>query len=59
MYPRGFSTELWIELMWNFLWILMIPVAITLILMILTVIAETVSRATEDPQRRNKISTLR
>jgi len=59
MYPGGFSTELWMELMWNFLWVLMIPVAITLILMILTVIAETISRGVPDPQRKNKVSTLR
>lgn len=60
MYPRGgFSTELWVELMWSFVWILMIPVAVTLILVTLTVLAEVISRATADPQRRNRNSTLR
>ncbi|HEU4766337.1 MAG TPA: hypothetical protein VFS77_03155 [Pyrinomonadaceae bacterium] len=59
MYPRGFSTELWVELMWSFVWILMIPVAATLILLTLTVVAEVVSRAMEDPHRKNKVSTLR
>lgn len=59
MYPRGFSTELWVELMWSFVWILMIPVAVTLILLTLTVVADVVSRAIENPQRRNKVSTLR
>lgn len=59
MYPRGFSTELWVELMWSFVWILMIPVAVTLILLTLTVLAEVVSRAMEQPQRRNKDSILR
>jgi hypothetical protein len=55
----GFSTQLWIELMWRFLWILMIPVAMTLILLTLTAVAEAVSRAMQDPQHRNKVSTLR
>lgn len=59
MYPRGFSTELWVELMWSFVWILMIPAAVTLILLTLTVLAEVVSRAMEQPQRRNRVSTLR
>lgn len=59
MYPRGFSTELWVELMWSFVWISMIPVAVTLILLTLTVVAEVVSRAMQDPQRRDKVSTLR
>lgn len=59
MYPRGFSTELWAELMWTFVWILMIPVAVTLILLMLTVLAEVVSRAMEQPQRRNKDLTVR
>ena len=59
MYPRGFSSELWVELLWSFVWILMIPVAMTLILLTLTVLAEVLSRATEDPQRRNRVSTLR
>lgn len=59
MYPKGFSTELWIELMWSFLWILMIPVAVTLILLVLTVVAEVISRATPDSPRRNKASNLR
>ncbi|HKR13764.1 MAG TPA: hypothetical protein VJT15_16990 [Pyrinomonadaceae bacterium] len=59
MYPRGgFSTELWVELMWSFVWILMIPVAVTLILLMLTVLAEVVGRATEQPQRTNKDSTV-
>lgn len=58
MYPRGISTELWVELMWSFVWILMIPVAVTLILLFLTVLAEVLSRETEDPHRRNKASTL-
>ena len=55
----GFTTELWVELMWNFVWILMIPVALTFILLILTVLLEVVSRAMQDPQRRNKVSNLR
>ncbi len=59
MFPRGFSTELWVELMWSFVWILMIPVAVTLILLMLTVLAEVVSRAMEPPQGRSKDSTLR
>ena len=59
MYLRSFSTELWVELMWSFVWILMIPVAVTLILLTLTVVADFVSRAIENPQRRNKVSTLR
>lgn len=55
MYPRGgFNTELWVELMWSFVWILMIPVAVTLILVTLTVLAEVISRA-----RGNRNSTLR
>lgn len=45
--------------MWSFVWVLMIPVAMTLILLTLTVVAEVVSRAMQDPQRRNKVSTLR
>lgn len=53
------NTELWVELMWRFIWILMIPVAITLILVTLTAVAEAVSRALHDPQRRDKVSTLR
>jgi hypothetical protein len=59
MYPRGISSEVWVELMWSFVWILMIPVAVTLILLVLTVLAEVLSRTSEDPQRRNKVSTLR
>lgn len=59
MYPRGFNTELWAELTWSFVWILMIPVAVTLILLTLTVVAEVVSRAMEQPQRRNKDLTTR
>ena len=59
MYPRGFSTELWAELMWSFVWILMVPVAVTLVLLTLSVLAEVVSRAMDHPQRRNKNSTLR
>lgn len=59
MFPRGFSSELWVELLWSFVWILMIPVAMTLVLLTLTVLAEVVSRATETSQRRNKVSTLR
>jgi len=59
MYPRGFSTELLVELTWSFVWILMIPAAVTLILLTLTVLAEVVSRAREQPQRRNKVPTLR
>jgi len=59
MYPRGFSSEVWVELMWSFVWILMIPVAVTLILLTLTVLAEVVSRAMESPQRSNKVTTLR
>ena len=59
MYPGGFSTELWVELLWSFLWILMIPVAVTLILIMLTVLAEVVSHAMEQQQRRNKDSTVR
>ena len=58
MYPRGISTELWVELMWSFVWILMIPVAVTLILLILTVLAEVLSRETDNPQRRKNASTL-
>lgn len=58
MYLRGFSPELWIEMMWSFAWILMIPVAMTLILLTLSVVAEVVGRAMQDPQRRNKDSTL-
>ena len=52
MYPRDISTELWIELMWRFLWILMIPVAITLILLTLSAVTKMVSR----PQQRDKVS---
>lgn len=59
MYPRGFSAELWTELMWGFVWVLMIPGAMTLVLLTLTVVAEAVGRARQDPQRRNKVSTLR
>jgi hypothetical protein len=59
MYPRDISSELWIELMWRFLWILMIPVAMTLILLTLTAVAEALGRAMDDSQRRNKVSTLR
>ena len=55
MYPRGISTELWVELMWSFVWILMIPVAVTLILLVLTVLAEVLSRTSEDRQRRNTL----
>ena len=54
MYPRGISTELWIELMWSFVWILMIPVAVTLILLTLTVLAEVVSRMMSDSQSRDR-----
>jgi len=59
MYPRGFSTELWVELMWSFVWILMIPVALTLILLTLTVLAEVVSRVMSGSQSRDRVSTLR
>jgi hypothetical protein len=59
MYPTDISSELWIELMWRFLWILMIPVAMTLILLTLTAVAEALGRAMDDSQRRNKVSTLR
>ena len=55
MYPRGISTELWVELMWSFVWILMIPVAVTLILLVLTVLEEVLSRTSEDRQRRNTL----
>jgi hypothetical protein len=58
MYPRGISTELWVELMWTFVWILMIPVAVTLILLILTILAEVLTRETGNPQRRKNASTL-
>ena len=54
MYPRGISTELWIELMWSFVWILMIPVAVTMILLTLTVLAEVVSRVMSDSQSRDR-----
>lgn len=48
MYPGAFSSELWVELMWSFVWIMMIPVAVTLILLILPVLAEVVSRVMSD-----------
>jgi hypothetical protein len=53
------STELRIELMWSCVWISMISAAVTLILLTLTVVAEVVSRVMQDPQRRDKVSTLR
>jgi hypothetical protein len=55
MYPRGFSTELWVEMMWSFVWILMVPGAMTLILLIVSVLAEIVSREKSDSQNRNII----
>ncbi|HKY41900.1 MAG TPA: hypothetical protein VJM50_02310 [Pyrinomonadaceae bacterium] len=58
MYSRGFSPELWVELMWTFVWVLMIPVAVTLILLTLTVLASVVRRAMQQPQRTNRDSTL-
>ena len=59
MYPGDFSTELWIELMWSFIWILMIPAAVTLLLLTLTVLADVVSRVMSDSQSRDRVSNLR
>ena len=59
MYPGGFSTELWIEVMWSFIWILMIPAAVTLLLLTLTVLADVVSRVMSDSQSNDKVSNLR
>jgi len=59
MYPGDFSTELWIELMWSFIWILMIPAAATLLLLTLTVLADVVSRVMSDSQSRDRVSNLR
>ncbi len=59
MHPRGFfSNEVWIEMIWSFLWILLIPIAVTLILLTLTVLAEVISRVVE-PRRRDNVSTFR
>ena len=59
MYPGDFSTELWIELMWSFIWILMIPAAATLLLLTLTVLADVVSRVMSDSQSKDRVSNLR
>lgn len=59
MYPGGFSTELWIELMWSFVWILMIPAAATLLLLMLTVLAGVVSRVMSNSQSSDRVSNLR
>lgn len=55
MYTEVFRPEIWTELLWNFLWVLMIPVAVTMILLTITIIAEVVSSATNERRRRNKV----
>lgn len=60
MHPRGFfSNEIWLEMIWSFLWILLIPIAVTLILLTLTVLAEVISRMVNEPRRTDNISTFR
>lgn len=54
MYPGGFNNELWIELLWEFMFILIIPVAATLILLTITIIVKLVSRFPDQRPRRNK-----
>lgn len=60
MHPRGFfSNEIWLELMWSFLWILLIPIAVTLILLTLTVLGEVISRVVNEPRNNDNVSTFR
>lgn len=59
MHPRGFfSNEVWIEMIWSFLWILLIPIAATLVVLTLTVLAEVISRRV-DPRGSDNVSTFR